>query len=162
MFLPIFYLIHLVATVIWLGGLAFLAIVAAPALRQQTITMAHWLGWQKQLAPWVQGSLVLLLITGFVQMTNDPHYGGFLVLDGRWAWAMLLKHVAFVALVLLTAYQQWRVWPEMARVALLAAAKPQLAAVEQAALQRQEMRLLWLNLSCALLVLLFTAVATAV
>lgn len=160
--LSLSYFIHLLGTVIWLGGLAFLAIVAAPALRQRALTLAQWLGWQKRLTPWIQGSLLVLLISGFVQMTNDGHYAGFLVLDGVWAWAMLLKHIAFVVLVGVTGYQQWWVWPEMERLALLATKRPNLAAEEEAKLQEQELRLLWLNLVCAGLVLLFTAVATAV
>ena len=160
--LAISYFIHLIGTVIWLGGLAFLAIVAVPALRQSTLSMTQWLAWQKRLAPWIQGSLLVLLISGFVQMTNDPHYNGFMVLDGVWAWAMLLKHIAFVVLVGLTAYQQWWVWPEMERLAVLAAKRPHLAAEEEGKLLVQEVRLLWLNLGSAGLVLLFTAVATAV
>jgi hypothetical protein len=50
----------------------------------------------------------------------------------------------------------------MSRLSLLAEKRPDLAAAEREKLQRQEMRLLRLNLLCAAIVLLFTAVATAV
>jgi hypothetical protein len=50
----------------------------------------------------------------------------------------------------------------MNRVGLLSAARPDLVAEEQAALTRQEIRLLRINLVCAAAVLLFTAIATAV
>lgn len=160
--LAISYWVHLLATVIWLGGLALLALVALPALRQQTLTANQWLALQKRFLPWANGSLVVLLITGFVQMTNDPNYNGFLVIDSVWAGAMLLKHVAFGGMVLVSAYMQAVLYPGMERVRALLESKPKLAEVEQAALQKKERQLLWVNLACATAVLLFTAVATAV
>jgi uncharacterized membrane protein len=160
--LTISYWIHLLATVVWLGGLAMMALVAWPALRQGRLDSNQWFGLQKGLAPWANVSLVLLLITGFVQMTNDTNYTGFLNLDGTWAWAMLLKHVAFVALVALTAYVQFSLYPAMSRLALLADKRPELAQAERDKLARREMLFLRLNMACAALILLFTAMATAV
>ena len=117
---------------------------------------------QKRFTPWANISLVLLLITGFVQMTNDPNYNGFLAIDSLWAWAILLKHIAFGGLVALTAYVQFSLYPAMARLALAADKRPQLTADERAKLSRKEGQFLRLNLACAALILLFTAVATAV
>ncbi len=160
--LAISYWIHLLATIIWLGGMALMALIAWPALRQGTLADNQWAALQRRFAPWAAGSLVILLITGFVQMTNDQNYGGFLVLDGTWAYAMLLKHIAFVGMVIITVYVQAILYPAMSRAAILAQQRPQLAQNEQATLARREMSLLRLNLACAVLVLLFTAVATAV
>ena len=159
--LTVSYTIHLIATAVWLGGLATLVLVALPALRHNTLSQNQWFALQKRLAPWVNGSLVLLLITGFVQMTNDENYAGFMVLDGVWAWAMLLKHVAFVGMAALTIYLQFVLHPDMERTAALLHKKPDLAASEQARLQQREVRLLWLNSACALFILFCTAVMTA-
>ena len=104
----------------------------------------------------------MLLLTGFVQMTNDPNYTGFLQIDSVWAGAILVKHIAFAGMVGLSFYLQRVVYPAMERVALLATKKPQLAASEQAQLVQQERRLLWLNVGCAAAILLCTAIATAV
>ena len=160
--LAISYWIHLLATVVWLGGMTLLALVAWPALRQGTLADNHWLAMQKRFMPWANASLVVLLITGFVQMTNDSNYNGFLTVDSLWAWAILLKHVAFAGLVVLTAYVQFSLYPAMTRLSLVAEKRPQLAAEERARLSRREGQFLWLNLACAALILLFTAVATAV
>jgi uncharacterized membrane protein len=156
------YWLHLVATVIWIGGLALLMLVAWPALRRGTLSSNHWLSLQQRFTPWVNGSLVVLLITGFVQMTNDPNYTGFLVLDTLWAWAILVKHLAFLGLVLILGYTQGYLYPAMARLRLLAEKRPQLAELEQEKLSRREVTLLRLNLFCAAAVLFFTAVATAI
>lgn len=161
MFLSISYFLHLSATVIWLGGLALLIIFALPALRSGEIDGNRWLQLQQRFLPWANGSLVILLLTGFFQMTNDPDYAGFLVLDGTWAWAMLLKHIAYVGMVAITFYLQFVLYPEIERYRLMQGIKRD-AGSENVALLAQDKRLLWLNFGCALLVLLFTAIMTAV
>ena len=159
--LALSYWIHLLATILWLGGIALLALVGWPALRRGTVTENQWWSFQRRFAPWANLSLILLLITGFFQMTNDANYNGFLTIDSTWAWAMLLKHIAFGVMVLITAYVQFLLFPAMDRLALVAAKRPSLAEAEQAQLQKREIALLRLNLICAATVLLFTAVATA-
>ncbi|MFQ5399025.1 MAG: CopD family protein [Anaerolineae bacterium] len=155
------YWIHLLATVIWLGGLALMGLVAWPALRRGTLASNQWLALQQSFMPWANGSLLVLLITGFIQMTNDPNYTGFLAIDSLWAGAILIKHLAFGSMLLTGAYVQWSLYPAMARIRLLAEKRPQSAAGEQERLTRRERRLLTLNLLCAAAILLFTAIATA-
>ena len=156
------YWVHLLATVVWLGGTALMAFIAWPALRQGTLSSNQWFALQKRFQPWVNAALVVLLITGFVQMTNDPNYDGFLAIDSLWAWAILLKHIAYAGMVALTAYLQFALYPAMKRLALLAEGRPELAEAERERLARREGRFLRLNLACAALVLLCTAIATAV
>ena len=156
------YWLHLIGTAVWLGGMFTMLAVALPALRRQTIDQNQWLALQIALIPWVNGSLVVLLLTGFVQMTNDPNYAGFLVLEGWWSWGMLLKHMAFVGLVGISGYLQWSLYPEIGRTQLLAQKRPKAAETHQSTLYQQEMRLLWINGICALLILFFTALVTAV
>ena len=160
--LALSYWIHLLSTVVWFGGLAVMGLAGLPAFRQGVLEANQWLVLQKRFVLWVNGSLVLLLITGFVQMTNDANYNGFLAIDSIWAWAMLLKHVAYGLLVLITAYLQFGLYPAMARTAVLAQKRPRLAAAEQDKLSSTEARLLKINLVCAVFILLCTAVATAV
>lgn len=160
--LAISYWIHLLATVVWLGGLALMGLVAWPALRKETLQSNQWLALQKRFTPWINISLVLLLVTGFVQMTNDSNYEGFLQVDSLWAQAILVKHIAVAAMIVIGGVVQWRIHPAMDRLALLHQKRPQVAAEEQDALQKREIRLLQLNMLCAAAVLLFTAIATAI
>jgi uncharacterized membrane protein len=168
--LVVSYWFHLLATVIWLGGLSLMLLVAWPALRRGTLADNHWLALQQRFMPWANGSLIVLLITGFVQMTNDPNYTGFLQIDGLWAGAMLLKHLAFGGMVIIGVYVQWVLYPAMERLKLLGEKRPSPQAQnkssflqsEQEALTQREIRLLRLNLLCAVAILFCTAVATAV
>lgn len=156
------YGLHLLATAVWLISLALTLFLALPAWKQQQLENNQWWHWQKQLLLWTNGSLVILLLTGFYQMTSDPNYSGFLAVDGVWAWAMLLKHIAYIGTVGIAAYMQFGLHPAMERLRLLGTQSQQAAAAEQASLRQKERRLLGVNFVCAVLVLLFTAIATAV
>ncbi len=156
------YWIHLLSTVVWFAGLVLLALSAGLALQKGSLQANQWLILQKRLTPWANLSLMLLLITGFIQMTNDANYSGFLAIDSTWAWAMLVKHIAFVALAVVTVYLQFGLYPAVGRVSLLMEKRPQLAQTEQAKLAQREKQMLWLNVACAATILFCTAVATAV
>jgi len=125
------YWVHLMATIVWFGGLGVMALTAVPAFRQQSLGQNEWLRWQKKVLPWSNLSLILLLLTGFLQMTNDSNYNGFLTIDSTWAWALLLKHGLYLVVLLIAAYWQFGYFPAVERTAVLALKKPQLAQSEQ-------------------------------
>ncbi|MDX1615841.1 MAG: CopD family protein [Candidatus Promineifilaceae bacterium] len=160
--LALSYWVHLLSTVIWLGGLTLMALVAWPAVRTDLLEAGQWADLQRRFTPWANASLVLLWVTGFLQMTADENYDGFLVVDTLWAQAILIKHLAVLAMMAFGLYVQWRLHPALARLSLVQQKRPQVAEAERAELARREVRLLRLNLVCAAAVLFFTAVATAV
>ena len=108
-----------------------MALVAWPALRQGSLASNQWLNLQRRFMPWANVSLVILLVTGLVQMTNDTNYSGFLSINSVWAWAILIKHLAFVGMVLITIFVQVTLYPSMSRLSLLAEKRPKTAAVER-------------------------------
>lgn len=160
--LALSYWIHLLATVVWLGGITLITLFAWPALQRGTLATNQWWTIQRKFAPWANVSMIVLLITGFYQMTTDSNYSGFLNVDSQWAVVILLKHIAYLAMIAITVYMQAILYPAMSRATLLAEQKPAIAAAESDKIQKREIRLLRINLICATLVLLFTALATAV
>jgi uncharacterized membrane protein len=160
--LTLSYWIHLLATVIWLGGVALMALVAWPAVRKQILEAEQWAQLQQRTTPWSNASLVLLWVTGFLQMTADTNYEGFLAVGSLWAQAILVKHIAVLGMMGFGLYAQWRLHPALTRLVLLEKKEPKLASLERDRLAMKEARLLRLNLICAVAVLFFTAVATAV
>ncbi len=156
------YWFHLLATLLWLGGLALSVIVVWPPLQQGVMAGANWKAIQHRFMPWSNLSLTILLLTGFFQMTNDANYSGFLAIDNLWAWAMLLKHLSYAAIIGIAVYLQIILYPAMIRLEPLLVAQPNLAQAEQQRLEQREVGLLRLNLLCATAVLFFTALATAV
>ena len=160
--LALSYWLHLLSTVIWLGGMALMAIVGWPAVRRHLLDSEQWAMLLRRFTPWANASLIILWVTGFLQMTSDPNYEGFLAINSLWAQALLVKHIAVVGMMIFGFYVQLRIHPALARLALLELKRPALAQAERKLLTQKENRLLRLNLLCALAVLFFTAVATAI
>jgi uncharacterized membrane protein len=157
------YWLHLLATVVWVGGLALMALVVAPGLARvldddarRADVLARL---RRRFTPLANLSLVVLVVTGMLQMVSDSHYDGLLRLSNGWARAMLLKHVAVGGMVIVGVIMQWQLVPAIERARLLASR--QLGEGDLPALRVRERRLSRLDLALGILVLLFTALATA-
>ncbi len=163
--LAINYFFHLIATIVWIGGLALLALVVWPAARQALAgdpAQASLLkAIRQRFTPLANLSLVVLIVTGMFQMSADPNYDGMLVFDNDWSRAILLKHVAILGMVIAGAVVQWGVAPAQERLALLRARGKAAPPEEEARLAGRERALNLLSLGLGLVVLAFTAVATA-
>jgi len=160
--LTLSYWLHLLSTVVWLGGLTLMAVVGWPAVRRHLLESDQWALLLRRFTPWANASMIILWVTGFLQMTADPNYDGFLAVNSLWAQALLIKHIAVLGMMAFGIYAQMRIHPALARVALLEQQRPAVAQAEREKLAQKENRLLRLNLICAVTVLFFTAVATAI
>ncbi len=102
--LTIVYWLHLLATVIWIGGVVSLAIIFLPSIQktlkadQKNILYAEI---QRRFQPIGWLSLVILSGTGMIQMGAHPAYQGFLNIDNNWAIALFSKHIAILLLIVL-------------------------------------------------------------
>ncbi|KAA3648236.1 MAG: hypothetical protein DWQ07_04365 [Chloroflexi bacterium] len=152
--------LHMLATVVWIGGLAALAILILPLARQSLDENAYatFLGRvHRRLDPigWI--SIGLLTATGLVQMSANPNYDGFLAIDNPWASAILIKHILFFLMIGISAYLTWGLTPNLRRAALLRARGKD--ALDEARLKKQEEQLLYANLALGIFVLVLTAIA---
>ncbi|MCY3720161.1 MAG: CopD family protein [Anaerolineaceae bacterium] len=156
--------LHLLATVFWLGGLFLLTLLVWPETRRsladnpQRYRLLDRLRQRFQPFSWI--SMVVLLVTGLFQMTANPHYEGMLQFSNPWSRAILLKHVAMAGMAICGLLLQWRVAPALRRAGWLLDRGGRNAA-EWQRLRRQEVRLARISVALGLLVLLFTAMATA-
>jgi uncharacterized membrane protein len=158
------YWLHMLATVVWIGGLAALSILVLPAARQALdapgyATFISRL--QRRFDPIGWFCLAILAGTGMFQMSASPSYQGFLSIENRWAAAILVKHVLFMGMAGLSAYLTWGLMPRMRRLALRRAVSETADEGEARRLAAQETRLLQLNLLLGVLVLALTAIARA-
>ncbi|MBI3244340.1 MAG: hypothetical protein HYZ49_18835 [Chloroflexi bacterium] len=159
------YFLHFVATVVWVGGILLMALVGYPGLRralglgpQSGAAIAEL---QRRLAPMYLLSLITLGLTGLLQMSVNSNYKGFLAIGNLWSIAILLKHIVFFIMSAITAYSIWNLSPALNRLTLLEA-KGKAGGGELTALRNREERLNQLNVACALIVLLCTAIARSV
>lgn len=163
--LTLAYWLHMLATVLWIGGICSLSLLVVPAASKSLDAQAYASlleNLQKRMDPIVWISLALLAATGLVQMSANPNYHGFLVLNNRWAAAILVKHLMFLLMAGLSVYMSWGVLPKLRRLAIQRQHLPQdVFAAQAAVLANQELRLVRLNLILGVLVLALTAVARA-
>lgn len=158
--LSLIYWLHMLATVVWIGGLAALSLIILPAAQGSLEAVAYSRlldGVQRRLDPLGWLCLVVLVGTGLFQMSASPNYTGFLAVENRWALAILLKHISFAGLAAASAYLTWGILPRLRRLALRRTDQPGSGEIE--ALQRQETRLVRLNLLLGVVILALTALA---
>jgi putative copper export protein len=162
--LSVSFFLHLVATVAWIGGLVTLALVVQPVFNryvtdvQERAQLLEAL--LKRFQPIANISLDVLILSGMVQTFTNRFYKGFLQFDSAWAQAILFKHIAVLGMLGVAAFITFSVQPSLKRNALLIANG--LADEQQAArVQQQQVRLTRINLVLSVLVLVFTAIASA-
>ncbi len=158
--LVIAYWLHILATVVWIGGLAALSIFVLPAARRKMEQNAYSnfltaMNTRLQQVGWV--CLSVLIFTGLFQMVSHPNYQGFLVIDSSWALAILIKHLTVAVMLLLSIYVTWGLMPALQRAALMRAAGRAIDEAQVVSLQNREIWLLRANLILAVIVLLLTA-----
>jgi uncharacterized membrane protein len=158
--LTIAYWLHMLATVIWIGGITTVSLFLIP-ISQKTLSREHYAALIDQIGERLNSigwfSLALLMVTGLIQMSANPNYGGFLAITNRWGVAILLKHLVFGATIISTAFLTWKVFPALRRSALRRAKG--LPTPEEVHNRSQERRLLRLNLALSILILALTALA---
>lgn len=162
--LAISYFFHLVATVVWVGGLVILSLLVVPAA-QRVLAESPTLGalldrLRQRFTPLANLSLAVLIVTGLTQMSGDSNYDGVLQFNNAWSQAILLKHVAIVGMVVAGVILQYSVVPALERARLLAE-RGKGDPDAEAQLRRREARLTWFSMTLGVLVLAFSAYATA-
>jgi uncharacterized membrane protein len=113
--------LHMMATVVWVGGLAALALFVLPALRRtlKPNEFATWLtALNKRLDPLGWFCLGLLTFTGLIQMDANPSYVGLLAVTNPWSQAIFFKHIAFAGMIAVSAYSTWVIGPSLQRAAI--------------------------------------------
>lgn len=158
--LSLSFWLHMSATVVWIGGLATLAIFVFPTMRRslKPREFSNWLSTlNKRLDPigWI--SLGLLTFTGLIQMDANPNYVGLLAVSNPWSQAIFLKHIVFLAMIFVSGTMTWGIAPRLQRAALLRSRNPKYRSGRQT--QDRLQQLILVNLLLGLLVLMFTAMA---
>jgi uncharacterized membrane protein len=160
------YWLHMLATVLWIGGLAVFSLFVLPTAQKSLDPQAYAgllsnvehrlnaIGWF---------SILVLLASGLIQMSASPHYEGFLSIRSLWSGAILVKHLFFGLMVAVSGYITWGLIPLIRRASLRhlrGKSATDLSALQ--GLHRRFTLLMRVNLFLGVSVLLLTAVARAV
>ncbi len=116
--------VHILAAMIWVGGMLFLALVLVPVLRRETAqaraAMMTVVGERFRTVGWVM--IATLLITGVWNLKNRGFSWEAIlmgdVLHGRWGQVLLIKLLLVTVLITSSAVHDFIVGPRSTRAAL--------------------------------------------
>ena len=148
--LPVVFMwFHLTATIVWLGGIAFILLVALPSARQVLRGEAGGLMGEvtRRFTPMANLSISFLFLSGILLVAMNGNISGEL-LKGEHGAAMLLKFVLFLLMAGVHFFRGKVLAPRIAKT------QPD---SEKARLQKFSLNLVWLNFGLGLTVLLLSA-----
>lgn len=144
--LAISYWLHLIATVIWIGGITFILFVAIPSAKQVLGAEAGRLMGEisKRFTPLVNYSIILLIVTGvaLAALINRDFWNS-------WTLVLTVKHLLVLGMVAVHFYRGLVLSPRIART------EP---ASEKTSLQKLSLNLVKVNFCLGLLVLFLSGI----
>ena len=147
---------HILATVVWIGGMMVITLLVIPELQRvlaEAPMVYHILRrLRKRFWPISNLALAVLIITGLFQMTADPHYDGLLNFDNAWSRTLLLKHALIVLMASAGLILQFVMAPRLERMSLLME-RGKGDAADWRRLRRREKTLSALMMTLALMIL---------
>ncbi|HLE40335.1 MAG TPA: CopD family protein [Nitrospirota bacterium] len=143
------YWIHLVATVIWIGGITFIIFIAIPSSKQVLGAESGKLMGEisKRFTPLANYSIILLFVSGIVLAGLNKQFSGVRVLESNWTMALILKLVLFFSMTAIHFYRGLVLAPKIMRTA---------TQTEKTALQKLSINLVKVNFALGLSVLLLS------
>jgi uncharacterized membrane protein len=120
--LSLAYALHMLATVVWIGGLLYQSIFLLPEVRrinEPEIILALLERLRTRFQPVAWLSLAILIGTGLIQMATNPNYAGILAIENTWSKAIFIKHIAIGFMIAIAAYQSFLLYPRLTRSLML-------------------------------------------
>lgn len=143
--------LHLIATVIWIGGIAFILFIAMPSARQVMGTDAGKLmgDVSKRFTPVANYSIVLLVLTGATMAVLNNRFSSSAILENNWIIILAAKHVLVFTMIVIHFYRGLILAPKIMRME----SKPR-----KMSLQNLSINLVKANFGLGLMVILLSAI----
>ncbi len=151
--LVISHWLHLIATVIWIGGIIFILFIAIPSSRQVLGAESGKLMGEisKRFTPLANYSIILLIITGLVLTGFNKQFSGIGNFDNDWTLTLTLKHVLILGMVAVHFYRGLVLSSKIVKTESIA---------EKTSLQKLSLNLVKVNFCAGLVVLLLSGVTS--
>jgi len=146
-----FYWLHLLATVVWIGGIIFILFIAIPSSRQVLGAEAGKLMGEisKRFTPLANYSIFLLVITGVALAGFNKQFSGIRLFENNWINVLSLKCILVFGMVIIHFYRGLILTPRIGKT------EP---ASEKASLQKLSLNLVKVNFGSGMLVLLLSGI----
>jgi uncharacterized membrane protein len=147
--------LHLLSTVVWLGGIIFILFIAIPSSRQVMGAESGKLMGEisKRFTPLANYSILLLVVTGILLTGSNEKFSGIGSLENKWTLIISLKHVIVSVMIAIHFYRGLLLIPKIGKT------EP---STEKKSLQKKSLNLVKANLFFGVLVLLLSAISSVV
>lgn len=157
--LSLSHFLHLLATVVWIGGIGMILLVLLPCAKA-TLESAPMVGKlmkeiTKRFTPMANLSILILIVTGIVIARYEKNFTGFLGVNNPWNVIMLLKHFLVALMIVIHFYRGLVLNPKIGRLS------SQSNDSQVARLQKFSLNLVKTNLVLGMIVLLLTGISTS-
>jgi uncharacterized membrane protein len=144
--------LHLMASVVWLGGITFILFVAIPSAKQVLGTEAARLLGEvsKKFTRLANSSILALVITGALIMALGGQPTGHKPLGSAWPLALITKHALVLGMVTIHFFRGLVLVPKIQRAT---------AEADRQALAKLSLNLVKVNWGLGMLVLLLSGMA---
>ena len=158
--LSLSHFFHLLATVIWIGGIFMVLLVILPSARTSLESTAI-AGLMKEITgkftPLANASILVMVITGVIIALYKEKFGGFFNMSDFWNGTLLFKHLLVAAMIVIHFYRGLVLAPRIGRLSAQAAGSPSLSS-QVSWLQKLSLNLIKANFTLGVIVLLVTGV----
>jgi len=115
----IFYWVHLLATVTWIGGIIFILFVAIPSSRRMLGADASKLMGEvsRRFTPLANYSIILLVATGTGLTVLNEQFSGIRFFGNNWSSILSLKLILVFGLIVVHFYKGLILAPKIGRTA---------------------------------------------
>ncbi len=151
--------LHLIATVVWIGGIGTNLLVLMPSMREslEPPMIGKLMGAvMRRFRRLVYASIFVLGVTGVLMNLLDENYLGLMKLGNLWSQIALIKHIFTAALIILAIYAFESLGPKVSKLAVKGPSP------ELARLQRLQIKLATTGLIMGIIILFLTGIATAI
>lgn len=142
---------HLIAAVIWIGGIIFILFIALPSAKQILESDAGKLMGEisKRFTPIANYSIIFLLVTGIILTALNKQLSEIESVRNNWTLFLIMKHVLILGMIIVHFYRGLILAPKIAGT---------VSAEQKASLQRLSLNLVKVNFCLGLLVLFFSGI----
>lgn len=163
--LSLSHFLHLLATVIWIGGIMMILLVILPGAKEslESAPMIKRLMKEitKRFTPMANISILVMIATGIVIAHYEQNFTGFLDFNNSWNVVMFLKHLLVALMIIIHFYRGLILNPKIGKLS----AEINNSQVESSLapkvtrLQRFSLDLVKTNFVLGLIVLLLTGIS---
>ena len=151
--LAVSYWLHLVSTVVWIGGITFILFIALPSAKQALGSNAGKLMGEisKKFTPLANYSILFLIVTGIALTGLNKQFPGVGIFENKWTWILALKHIIVLVMVVVHFYRGLVITTKITKTE---------SAIEKTSLQKLSLNLVKVNFCLGVLVLLLSGITS--